>query len=147
MYYAKWRHLSVKRDFWLHTTSDEKLFYIKIDLLEISYSNSTAYGRLEKKWIRQIQNRNRTFFRFKIWVKKRKKLPPAHHPTWCAGSNLGYICQTSPVHLLSLPFPPSSLSLLLLLLSSSLRPPSLLLHFSPLLPSYPSNPSLRRAPP
>jgi hypothetical protein len=59
----------------LHTTSDEKLFYIKIDLLEISYSNSTAYGRLDKKWIRQIQNRNRTFFRFKIWEKKRKKYP------------------------------------------------------------------------
>ncbi len=70
MYYAKWRHLSVKRDFWLHTTSDEKLFYIKIDLREISYSNSTAYGRLEKKWIRQLENRNRTFLRFKILMKK-----------------------------------------------------------------------------
>ena len=70
MYYAKWRHVSVKRDFLLHTTSDEKLFYIKIDLREISYSNSTTYGRLEKKWIRYLVNRNRTFLRFKIWVTK-----------------------------------------------------------------------------
>jgi hypothetical protein len=84
----------------LHTTSDEKLFYIKIDLLEISYSNSTAYGRLEKKWIRQIQNRNRTFFRFKIWEKKRKKIPPAHHPTWCAGSNPHYIVKPALIPLL-----------------------------------------------
>jgi hypothetical protein len=39
-------------------------------------------------------------------MKKIKKIPPAHHPTWCADSNRGYICQTSPTHLLSLPFPP-----------------------------------------
>jgi hypothetical protein len=38
-----------------------------------------------------IGKQKQDFFMFKIWVKKRKKLPPAHHPTWCAGSNLWYI--------------------------------------------------------
>jgi hypothetical protein len=61
---AKWRHFSVKREFWLHTTSDEKLFYIKKYLREIFYSNSTTYGRLDKNWIRPIQNKNRTFSSF-----------------------------------------------------------------------------------
>jgi hypothetical protein len=36
-FFANWRHLSIKRFFWLHTTSDEKVFVLFIS--ECIYKN------------------------------------------------------------------------------------------------------------
>jgi hypothetical protein len=46
-FFAKWRNVSVKHEFWLHMTSDENIFYMEMYLREISYPISTPFGCLE----------------------------------------------------------------------------------------------------
>jgi hypothetical protein len=59
---AKWHHLSSKGLFWLHTTSDEKDFYIR--MYEILHPIPTAYAGLAIFYFPQNQKGKQSFFSF-----------------------------------------------------------------------------------
>jgi hypothetical protein len=121
--------------------------FVKIYLRYQNLSTQNFLSEFTKIWIRQIQNRKRTLFRFSILMKKYKNYP--RRTTILGAPAVPYAIYAKPARrtfsLFHFPHGLFHFS------SSSSLPPSGHLLFSstfpPLLPSYPSNPSLRRAPP